>query len=1110
MQKLVWKNSLGDSVDLTKAPYGITNWEGFANTSLNIQSQQVPFQDGGVFLDALLEQREITVTLAIQDNNNLENRYKYRRELIHILNPKLGEGYLIYTNDFISKRIKCIAEVPLFETHNSNDSGTPKASLTWVACEPYWEDLEQKSVSILSGGIFKVRNEGDVAISPTDIYVWGEGSNVSIKNLTNNTQLKISGAVKDINATLGMGQKDARLTKQYISFLAGGKTVETDYAQYTIASNCILKTSDFKTVENVKQFSNIIDITSDGKNVYVCDSTFIGMIKENGDYVERTDINASRIFYSKNKQKIYYASYTSSGIYSLDSFDATPVLVTTTEYQIYYFADIGDDVFCCGAMGLLVNLTQNTVIPTNAGNKALNCVAPYKNGYAVIGTGGFAQYNENGTWTDIPLKTNVILNQFCHNPYTDSYYFGGYGGFLAEIKSDDTKVVINTHTEGIVSYVFFSRIFETVQLDIDGGIAQIKNETELEIISQNNTSFACCKYVDFLGKYVAGSQDAIFTSSDFKVWEQVFSESGIGIFTHIESDNTHVILGVENSTDIYESSDGINFTKKQKIVEKLWVTYNTEAEKFFFIGNFGNNEYWICSVDDILSNNVTKIHQLDTTNWSTSKTNSVSCGATTVFILSQDNDVNSILYYTTDAGETWTEKTTAISEVSNMFVNSVIATRIVGNKILITEEKHNAPTLPYFIMWDNQQEDFIVPTFVTDEDYLGFEVNYVLDSPYICGYINNGEDSAKRCIVHLSVEGTTVTITKVLEAVSTDVSLYMTAFTVGNQLVYSYSGSNDSFYAYYNGVAHEGSLILKLKGYIAILIPNDGNDYFSICDNDFNEITRIPFDYLGDFCINIPNNNSVVTNGENFAVLTDAWQLLKVPSNASDTVCLFNFNGNIYIADSHFIYTENYRHIWGDDSITVYDCKVSADNKLYVCTGNSYVRIVDEHFNTIQSIDVHPTFDKIYPLANGDIIGFAKSGDTKSIYKYDHNTEQTKKIYELTDQVTTFYDLGYFEKLNEVLLITNRGFLGIIDDYVTELLNFQYLTYAFVKNQQPRFVGVWGFKGTVDFAEGSSIINQVQDMTLKLDVGDNNLVFGYEGSSSMMLSIIYSPKYIGV
>ena len=57
MQKLVWTNSDGESIDLTSGNYGITNWEGFSNTPLNIQNQQVPFQDGGVFLDALLEQR---------------------------------------------------------------------------------------------------------------------------------------------------------------------------------------------------------------------------------------------------------------------------------------------------------------------------------------------------------------------------------------------------------------------------------------------------------------------------------------------------------------------------------------------------------------------------------------------------------------------------------------------------------------------------------------------------------------------------------------------------------------------------------------------------------------------------------------------------------------------------------------------------------------------------------------------------------------------------------------------------------------------------------------------------------------------------------------------
>ena len=177
MQKLVWQNANGVELDLTSGNYGITEWEGFSNTSLNIQQQQVPFQDGGVFLDALIEQRELSVTLAMQDNNNLELRYQQRRELISALNPKLGEGHLIYTNDFISKRIKCVPQIPLFETHNSDTVGTPKASLSWTACSPYWEDLEETIVNLNEGRSVNIRNSGDCAV----------GVKIEISHSINNT-----------------------------------------------------------------------------------------------------------------------------------------------------------------------------------------------------------------------------------------------------------------------------------------------------------------------------------------------------------------------------------------------------------------------------------------------------------------------------------------------------------------------------------------------------------------------------------------------------------------------------------------------------------------------------------------------------------------------------------------------------------------------------------------------------------------------------------------------------------------------------------------------------------------------------------------------------------
>ena len=228
MQKLVWQNANGVELDLTSGNYGITEWEGFSNTSLNIQQQQVPFQDGGVFLDALIEQRELSVTLAIQDNNNLELRYQQRRELISALNPKLGEGYLIYTNDFISKRIKCVPQIPLFETHNSDTVGTPKASLSWTACSPYWEDLQETEVVASLGEVLEVNNEGDV---DTNVLIETRNSftDGSIRNITTGKVIGITGNYDtQVIINTESGQKTVIEKKYGINWKSGGVIYDCD------------------------------------------------------------------------------------------------------------------------------------------------------------------------------------------------------------------------------------------------------------------------------------------------------------------------------------------------------------------------------------------------------------------------------------------------------------------------------------------------------------------------------------------------------------------------------------------------------------------------------------------------------------------------------------------------------------------------------------------------------------------------------------------------------------------------------------------------------------------------------------------------------------------
>lgn len=311
MQKLVWQNSRGDTVDLTAAPYGITEWVGFSNVGLNIQSQQVPFQDGAVFLDALMEQRELEVTLAIQDNNNLETRYQLRRELIHILNPKLGEGYLIYTNDFISKRIKCVPQIPIFETHNSNDSGTPKASLSWTACEPYWEDLQETEISIPPGQEYKIENEGDVDTEINcDLLLYGSvTTNPLIKNNSTNKKIELDGDFSnDIEINTKKGEKSVNeIIKNYNMYNFNSRL----YLVYFSEQQKLIGFDERGNVFETKDLKKWNYVTSNGFVVH-------NHIKDGDSYVvEGTNIGAAGNATYRTTDFINYTYLGTSGGYGI-------------------------------------------------------------------------------------------------------------------------------------------------------------------------------------------------------------------------------------------------------------------------------------------------------------------------------------------------------------------------------------------------------------------------------------------------------------------------------------------------------------------------------------------------------------------------------------------------------------------------------------------------------------------------------------------------------------------------------------------------------------------------------------------------------------------------
>lgn len=209
MQKLKFINAKNVEIDFTSGHYGVTDWSGLSNTGLDVQSQQTPFTDGSIYLDALLENREISVTVAMNDENDMSKRYEYRRELISALNPKLGEGYLIYENDFLSKRIKCVSQLPIIPNKNSDENGTLKISCSFTCCNPYWEDLEETTEIIENNERAFIVNRGDIPAQIKAEILTTYAKNPRLVNFTTDKKLGLSGVInKDVFINTNQGEKE--------------------------------------------------------------------------------------------------------------------------------------------------------------------------------------------------------------------------------------------------------------------------------------------------------------------------------------------------------------------------------------------------------------------------------------------------------------------------------------------------------------------------------------------------------------------------------------------------------------------------------------------------------------------------------------------------------------------------------------------------------------------------------------------------------------------------------------------------------------------------------------------------------------------------------------
>ncbi|RDE19260.1 phage tail family protein [Parageobacillus thermoglucosidasius] len=211
MQRIIFTNARGQSVELkSSAPFLLQSIDGLGDVDADIQMQKAPFQDGSTYIDSVLQERAISIEIAIltRDTTTLLQQRQY---LASVFNPKLGPGKLRYEDNGIVREIEAIPDnVPAFPSGKENRLPKLQKALVNLLCpEPFWLDefsTSEKMSYILGGLSFPLRlgttfaqrgfkkilhNQGDVS-TPVTIEFYGPATNPVVWNRTTNEFIKVN------------------------------------------------------------------------------------------------------------------------------------------------------------------------------------------------------------------------------------------------------------------------------------------------------------------------------------------------------------------------------------------------------------------------------------------------------------------------------------------------------------------------------------------------------------------------------------------------------------------------------------------------------------------------------------------------------------------------------------------------------------------------------------------------------------------------------------------------------------------------------------------------------------------------------------------------------
>ena len=619
MQKLVWINSKGTEINLTSGDYGITEWVGFSACDVEVQTQNVPFQDGSVFLDALLNNRELSVTLAINDGKDLEKRYRLRRELISALNPKLGEGYLIYTNDFISKRIKCLAQMPVFPTHNSDKAGTPKASLSWTACDPYWEDVEETKVFIPANQKIQIKNTGDVKCD-LKLKLTGNTDYAKIINNTNKKKIEFrNGFTKDIFINTFMGQKQVDggnlnlKTDLNVSPLNAGIYFESLNVCVIVGDNNTFYILNEEMDVSIREFQDFFGKDLKGVTVvndylYVCTTTEI---------FRTTDLYSWNLVYELNNgtfTNIKYDSYINKiiayGTSIVSSADGVTWTLTNVAYSIVTMAFSNDWILFVTGTNIiyrtsnLENLSEITISFTTGNLRngicydfakelfflVTNWNGIYKVYYSTDGQSWIQRYN---------IEQMYYLGVFYSPLSQDSIILGDDGKYII-INKDSSYSSTSITIDGLDKVMLTDGFFGFHSNIFIGDCAIVQNNTKeniplLSIPPMNILTYARSENEElFSGKLIRGryTYSLIVRSIDSKNFKVSFRESTSYLKVYYVTPQKRFIAFSNTPKILKISEHGVEWTLKnindyQDNNNLLFMAWSEDGKVMWLLGRLG-------------------------------------------------------------------------------------------------------------------------------------------------------------------------------------------------------------------------------------------------------------------------------------------------------------------------------------------------------------------------------------------------------------------------------------------------------------------------------------------------------------------------------------------